>query len=124
MSEGKTYLTFMGVVQFDPKERSTNAGDLREVSIRLCNHPEGRMVQCALWNNSFADVVINKGDAVIVDGAFTSRVHEKDDGSTATYYNVTPTRIAVIPTISGSKDSNTGPRQVANAKKSEETPAF
>ena len=120
---GKTYLTFHGIVQFDPKERSTNAGDLREVAIRLCNHPDGRMIQLALWNNSFSDVVISKGDEVVCDGSFTSRVVEKDDGTSNTYYNCTPTRIRVTPTVSGSKDS-TGPRQVANAKKSEETPAF
>ena len=121
---GKTYLTFHGIVQFDPKERSTSAGDMREVAIRLCNHPDGRMIQIALWNNSFSDVVINKGDEVVCDGSFTSRVHEKDDGTSTTYYNCTPTRISVRPTVSGSKDSGSGPRQVANVKKSEETPAF
>lgn len=120
----KTYLTFAGVVQFDLKDRSTGAGDLREATIRLCNHPDGRMVQVALWNNSFADLQVNKGDVLILDGTFTSRVVDKDDGTSNTYYNVTPTRVAVIPSVSGTKDSNTGPRQVANAKKSEETPAF
>lgn len=122
-NDGKTYLTFMGVVQFDPKDRSTSNGDLREVAIRLCNHAEGRIVNVALWENSFSDLKISKGDAVIVDGTFTSRVHEKDDGTSATYYNVTATRVAVIPTVSGSKADSGQERKVSN-KKTDDAPAF
>lgn len=119
-----TYLALSGIVQFDVKERSTNAGDLREATIRLFNNADGRLFQVALWNNSYADLKVAKGDILELDGKVTSRVVEKDDGTSTTYYNVTPTRISVRPTVSGSKDSSTGPRQVANAKKLEETPAF
>lgn len=123
--DGKTYLTFTGVVQFDIKHRETSKGPLRVAAIRLCNHVEGRIVDVTLWDNSFADLKIDKGDAVIVDGVFTADTKDQPDGTVRTFYNVTPTRIAVIPTVSATRDggSSNGPRQVANAKKSEE-PSF
>lgn len=121
-----TYLSFSGDVQFDIKERTTDNGSLREATIRLFNHPEGRLMQVTLWDNVFEEVEIKKGDTLHVSGKFSSRVVEGDDGNERTFYNVQASSVTVVPvTKVAPKKGEGGERKVSNSKKkSSDEPAF
>lgn len=58
-------------------------------------------INCTLWDNSHGHVEVNKGDMVIVNGKFKKKAKSDGDGF---WYNLSVTRIAVIPMDDGVDD--------------------
>jgi hypothetical protein len=83
----KQYRTLMGVVQFDPREAQAGGKDVRNITIRAHGVKDQSIrVSATLWP-SHEHVAVDKGDFVVLEGAFTVNKGEKD-GEPVTYFNL------------------------------------
>jgi len=62
------YITVAGLVQFDPRTRQAGDKTVRDVVIRAIGSNQNFSI--TVWPEK-ADVVINKGDFLVVDGKHT-----------------------------------------------------
>lgn len=104
------YATAVGFVQFPVNERDANGKEVRDVTIRTPGTPEaggGALIRITVWPD-LADVDVNEGDFVAVDGKVEVRVV---DGKT--YINMSASKLAVL---SGAVSLDTGEREVVGKK--------
>lgn len=95
------YATVIGFVQFPVAERALDSGDtVRDVTVRPAG-VDAPLIRATLWPE-FADVDVNEGDLVAIDGAYTERTAQGKDGSKQTYRNMNTKRIAVVQASAGS----------------------
>lgn len=88
------YASAAGFVQFDVNEKEANGQEIREFTIRAVGTQ--KLVKVTLWPE-FADVPVEKGDFVAVDGKFTQSLGQAPDGSPREYLNLSASMIVVTP---------------------------
>ena len=104
------YATITGFVQFEVNERELDNGDkVRDLTVGLTGVNAPR-VRVTLWPE-FADVDVDEGDFVAVDGTWEERTGQNKAGEKVTYRNVNARRIAVT------KGAERAEREVSNKKK-------
>lgn len=74
----KTYLSVVGFVQFEPRERDANGQTVRDIAVK----PGGsaKLIRVTLWPE-FDHASVEQGDFIGAEGAFTrSTFNDKDTG--------------------------------------------
>jgi hypothetical protein len=79
------YITVAGLVQFDPRTRQAGDKTVRDVVIRAIGSNQNFSI--TVWPEK-ADVTINKGDFIVVDGKHTQSVGQNKEGASVTYNNM------------------------------------
>ena len=93
MPEGKQYRTFIGIVQWDPRDGEAAGKKVRNATIRAAGvKDQSILVSLTLWP-SHANTVIEQGDAVLVEGVFTRSTSTTKDGDSRTYNNLSVSRL-------------------------------
>jgi hypothetical protein len=96
MADEKQYRTVFGIVQFDPREAKAAGKDVRNIVVRQTGFgPTAVRVSATLWP-SFDHVKVEKGDIVILDGAYTRNETTGDDGEKRVFHNLSVNQIAVL----------------------------
>lgn len=85
------YISKLVVVQFPPEEREVNEQTVRSVSVR-CTATQAK-IGATVWPN-LADVPIEEGDLLVLEGKATRTTKTGDDGETRTYNNLSVNGIA------------------------------
>lgn len=111
----KVYAAADGFVQFDPRTREANGQTVRDVTIKQFGSQ--KLIYITVWPE-FDDTEINKGDFVAVDGLYSSRVKQTDDGSPKEYINISAGSLVVVP---GARKAE---RTVVSAGTASKKPAF
>ena len=79
------YITVAGLVQFDPRTRQAGDKTVRDVVIRAIGSDQNFSI--TVWPEK-ADIVINKGDFLVVDGKHTQSAGQNKEGAQVTYNNM------------------------------------
>jgi hypothetical protein len=79
------YLTVAGLVQFDPRSRDAGGKQVRDVVIKSIGG--NKQISITIWPD-FAHVPVNKGDFIVADGSYTSKVAQDKEGKEVTYHNL------------------------------------
>lgn len=96
MAAEKQYRTVTGIVQFDPKEAKAGGKDVRNIVVRQAGFgPTAVRVSATIWP-SHAHVAVEKGDVVMLDGAYTKNKVAGDDGEERVYHNLSVNQLAVL----------------------------
>ena len=88
------YTTIGGIVQFEPRTRQAGDKQVRDVVIRDMSTKKNFSV--TLWPEK-ANVPINKGDFLVVDGKYSSSVGQNKSGEQVTYHNISATAVVRVP---------------------------
>lgn len=91
--EKKVYAVFAGRIQFDVEEKEVKGQTVRDFTIKDVTNQ--RRIRCTLWPD-YADLAVNRGDFVLVEGQ-PSKYETEKDGNPVTYYNLSVSSIAVVP---------------------------
>lgn len=93
----KQYAGASGHVQFDPKHREVNGKQVLDLVIRA--HGSQKLIDITIWPEFTLTAEIKKGDFISVDGSYTTRTFQRQDGSTGEGMNVSPTSLVHIPAV-------------------------
>lgn len=87
---------------FDPQDGEAAGKQIRKFTLRQAGFgPHAVDVHCTLWPE-YDSVGLAQGDAVTVEGKYTSRNGQTKDGGERTYHNLSVSRIKNFgPTFSG-----------------------
>lgn len=88
------YAVAAGIVQFDVVEKEAADQDIREVTIKTFTSQ--KLIKITLWPE-FADVEVQKGDTVFVDGKYKVSLGQAKDGGEREYVSISATQISVVP---------------------------
>jgi hypothetical protein len=90
------YRTFVGFVAFNPDDGEAAGKDIRSFRFRTVGVRDQAIdVRATLWP-SHADVELEKGDAVLVEGKFTVNKAKDKNGDPQTYFNLSVSSILVL----------------------------
>jgi hypothetical protein len=96
LSEQKQYNGAVGFIQFDVKTNQTKNGrNVRNFAIRAFG--KGSLISVSVWDD-FSHVPLAKGDAVMVEGDYTTASGTKD-GRQVTYINMNAKSLFVNGTL-------------------------
>ena len=101
------YITVAGLVQFDPRTRQAGDKTVREVVIRAIGSNQNFSI--TVWPEK-ANVVINKGDFLVVDGKHTQSAGQNKEGAQVTYNNMSA---STLFRFAGDGGSTSAPKAVA-----------
>ncbi len=110
------YITVAGLVQFPPRTRQAGDKTVRDVLIRMIG--SNKNISITLWPEK-EDVIVNKGDFIVVDGKHSQSVGQNKDGEQVTYNNMSASTIMRFAAQTGAPDNNeaaqvnTSPERVA-----------
>lgn len=93
----KQYAGVTGIVQFDPKERDANGKSVIDIAVRAAGSQ--KLVNITIWPEYQLAAPIKKGDGIIADGSFETRVYQAQDGSQRESLQLSPTSLVVIPQV-------------------------
>ena len=95
MSDAK-YVTLLGQVAFDPEDRKAGDKDIKQISIQPSGTADNiPLVQCTLWEET-KDTPLKRGDFVVVNGKYTTKAGQTQDGNPRTYHNLSVNSIIVL----------------------------
>jgi hypothetical protein len=112
----KDYKSVAGFIQFDPEEREVNGQTIRDVTIRALGS-ECPYIKVTVWEE-FADIELERGQFLAVDGAFEARVAPNKAGVQTTYLNISAKSIVVLEPVAR------GEASVVTKKKATKERAF
>lgn len=98
------YITIAGIVQFDPRTRTAGDKQVRDVVIRAIGNNKNYSV--TIWPEK-ANIPINKGDVLFVDGKLSQSVGQNKAGEQVTYNNLSATAIVRIACDTSSSPTTT-----------------
>jgi hypothetical protein len=101
------YITVAGLVQFDPRTRQAGDKTVRDVVIRAIGSNQNFSI--TVWPEK-ANVVINKGDFLVVDGKHTQSAGQNKEGAQVTYNNMSA---STLFRFAGDGGSTSAPKAVA-----------
>ena len=101
------YITVAGLVQFDPRTRQAGDKTVRDVVIRAIGSNQNFSI--TVWPEK-ADIVINKGDFLVVDGKHTQSAGQNKEGAQVTYNNMSA---STLFRFAGDGGSTSAPKAVA-----------
>lgn len=93
----KQYAGVTGIVQFDPREREANGKSVVDIAVRAAGSQ--KLVNITIWPEYQLAAPIKKGDGIIADGSFETRVYQASDGSQKESLQLSPTSLVVIPQV-------------------------
>lgn len=96
MSE-KQYAGVAGIVQFDPREREANGKTVTDIAVRAAGSQ--KLVNITIWPEFQLAAPVKKGDGIIADGSFETRVYQAQDGSPRESLQLNPMSLVVIPCV-------------------------
>lgn len=103
------YVTIAGLIQFDPKPRTTKDGkDVRDIAVRAIGN--NKLVNVTVWPEK-ANIPLAKGDFVVVDGKFSTSTWQNKNGEQQTSYNISANTLMRF----GGESSETAPTTPASA---------
>jgi hypothetical protein len=103
------YRTAVGIVQFDVKDGEAANKPVRNIVVNSAGFgPYAVRVSATLWP-SHKDFKVEKNDAVILEGKYTTSTQEKD-GEKITYHNLSVVRAINL----GAADAGTKPETDEN----------
>lgn len=101
------YTTVAGLVQFDPRNRTAGDKNVRDVLIR--NIGDGKNYSITLWPEK-DNIIIAKGDFIVVDGKHSQTVGQNKDGEQVTYNNMSATTLI---RLAGDASASNAPAKAA-----------
>lgn len=93
MADAK-YVSAVGFVQFDPRERDANGQKVVDYTIRTPG-TEGVLVRVTVWPELQA-AEVEKGDFIAVDGKLTIGSYKGQDGENRQSVQITASQLAVV----------------------------
>lgn len=93
----KQYAGVTGIVQFDPKEREVNGKAVVDIAVRAAGSQ--KLVNLTIWPEFQLAAPIKKGDGIIADGSFETRVYQNQAGETKESLQLSPMSLVVIPQV-------------------------
>lgn len=88
------YTTIGGIVQFDPRTRQAGDKQVRDIVIR--DMASKKNFSVTLWPEK-ANIPVNKGDFLVVDGKVSQSVGQNKAGEQVTYNNLSATAVVRVP---------------------------
>jgi single-stranded DNA-binding protein len=79
-----------GFVQFPVEERDVNGQTVRDVTIRALGS-DGAYIRITVWEE-WADLDIDEGDLVFIDGPFEAREGQTREGEKRVYLNMSTSK--------------------------------
>jgi hypothetical protein len=97
LASDKVYRTVVGVVEFEPNENTTKAGqDIRSILVSQTGFKESAIkVSATIWD-SHAHVAVEKGDVVVLKGSFERNTGTNKAGDKVVYNNLSVSSILVL----------------------------
>lgn len=93
----KQYAGASGHVQFEPKQREVNGKQVTDLVIR--SHGSQKLIDVTIWPEFQLAAPIKQGDFISVDGSYTTRTFQRQDGSTGEGVNISPTSLVHLPAV-------------------------
>lgn len=93
----KQYAGASGHVQFDPKNREVNGKAVVDIVIRA--HGSQKLIDVTIWPEFLLTQPVKKGDFISVDGSFTTRSWQAQDGSQREGAQISPMSLVHIPCV-------------------------
>lgn len=87
------YTTIGGIVQFEPRTRQAGDKQVRDVVVR--DMATKKNFSVTLWPEK-ANITINKGDFLVVDGKLSQSVGQNKAGEQVTYNNLSATAVVRV----------------------------
>ena len=112
LASEKTYRTVVGVVEFEPNESTTKAGqEIRNILVSQTGFKENAIkISATIWD-SHAHVAVDKGDVVVLKGSFERNEGTNKAGEKIVYNNLSVSSILVLGTMDeGVRDEGGGRR--------------
>lgn len=94
MAEFKEFKAAGGFIQFPVEERDVNGQTVRDVTIRSLGS-EGAYIRITVWPE-LADVELEEGDLIFVDGPFEARTGQSKSGEERVYLNMSAKSLVVL----------------------------
>lgn len=100
----KVYRPAAGFIQFDPRDREVAGKAVRDITIRPLGAKDPDLyIRGTVWP-SHRKVELAKGDFVVMEGQYTTRKGERDDGTEVVYHNISVSSLVVIPPVTAERD--------------------
>ncbi len=112
------YVTVAGLVQFDPRTRQAGEKQVRDVVIRAIG--SNKNFSITVWPDK-DNIIINKGDFIVVDGKHSQSSGQNKAGEQVTYNNVSANTLIRI-TGEGSTDAPQATATNASASTGDDFP--
>ena len=112
------YITVAGLVQFDPRTRHAGDKTVRDIVIRAIGSNQNFSI--TVWPEK-ANIVINKGDFIVVDGKHTQSAGQNKEGAQVTYNNMSAATLFRFPG-EGAASAPSAPTAVAAAATGDDFP--
>jgi hypothetical protein len=114
LASEKKYRTVVGVVEFEPSESTTKAGqDIRNILVSQTGFKESAIkVSATLWD-SFAHVEVEKGDVVVLKGSFERNTGTNKAGDQVVYNNLSVSSILVLGSMDEGVRDDDGERRTS-----------
>jgi hypothetical protein len=114
LASDKVYRTVIGVVEFEPNESTTKAGqDIRNILVSQTGFKESAIkVSATLWD-SFAHVEVAKGDVVVLKGSFERNTGTNKAGDKVVYNNLSVSSILVLGSMDEGVRDEDGERRTS-----------
>lgn len=94
------YITVVGIVQFDPRNRNVQGKEVRDVAVRSAGNQ--KMISITVWPEN-DHIPIKKGDVIVADGKFSQSQGQNKNGEQQTYYNLSA---SVFHNLTGTTSPN------------------
>ena len=90
----KTYVTYIGFIQFKPTEREANGKNVTDIVIKTAGG-DGQNLRITVWPEFKLTKPLELGDLVAVDGEFTSSTYQNAEGESKTSFQLSPYKLNV-----------------------------
>ena len=97
----KQYRSFIGAVQFDPRDAEAGGKNVKQVVIAATGVKEQNIrVTLTLWpSHAAAAAKVKKGDLVFAEGVFTRNTSNDSDGNAKVYNNLSVARFLNLGSV-------------------------
>lgn len=114
MASEATYRTVIGVVEFEPNESTTKAGqDIRNILVSQTGFKESAIkVSATIWD-SHSHVEVAKGDLVALKGKFDRNTGTNKNGDKVIYNNLSVSSILVLGSMDEGVRDDDGERRTS-----------
>lgn len=114
MASEATYRTVIGVVEFEPNESTTKAGQgIRNILVSQTGFKESAIkVSATIWD-SHSHVEVAKGDAVVLKGKFDRNTGTNKNGERVVYNNLSVSSILVLGSMDEGVRDDDGERRTS-----------
>lgn len=96
-----TWVTAVGFVQFDPRDRDANGKQITELVIKTPGGGDhgGKQIRVTVWPEHLLDEKVEKGDFIAVDGKFTTSSYQDANGVARTGLQISASTLVVLKPV-------------------------